>query len=865
MVAISSVAAGIAEAVVNQVRESSVPMSRLMFRRVENYLRGRDCATLIELRINLHHTVDPDEGPPRERLELSSAFQHEFVGAVRVDDARSRKFADDLWREIENRARGEAGRVDLSDKIFIRVSGPDRPLAERLALTLDPARRKVSAEIGAAIRQGMSQAYGRMVMPHSRPDYRLSLDRIYVPRKLRRRNVRGESEPAIAEDELTDRKFVLVGNPGAGKSTFIRRLVYRTATAAGSLVPVLVQLKRHQSIMEDFTTIIARELRPLVQRDLRPQQIADIFDAGDGLVVFDGLDEAGDINARRAAVTAIEAFASRYPLARIVITCREESYPVAKLDGDMFPVHWLPDFDAEQVDQYIHTWFELAPSDATTSSARAAAFLRESEHLLELRSNPLMLSLLCMLYQSEGYIPENTAEVYRECAELMLVRWDSVSEVPSLIKSSVQLAKFLVQELAHYFFYAIGGSGDAATESTLRRMVISHLEEREEEGSLTYDQQAQQFLDYCAERAWVLTQINVTSAGERVFGFTHRTFMEYYTARHLLRTSESAEELVRRLLPLITSGRSHVVPQVALQIYNLNRVDGGDACVKLLLTAAEHAHDSSRELAIVAFCVNFLAHNNIHNTTAEVLLERAFQLLGVTGSSNLLRALTAMSDKKSTRAETFALRVVARTEEDRERFADLRLGAGLVVRAPDVAYEVELGEVRHGLVDPAVFVQRHHPRALVYALLPGEGAKYVAGPAMKAIAERSPLNGAVKFVALAVRDVLPLPASVLPAIAAELDGVDLEALLAVFGLSWTGYAVLLSVVAAAAFEAELEWWLPERLLDELYIPVPGADSERAQFGRRLSIYCEEHDNVQSFLPLLRQWAESKMSFVDFAR
>ncbi|MGI5501537.1 NACHT domain-containing protein [Lentzea sp. CA-135723] len=734
MTAIATVVADLAETALTWA--SNTPMSQALRDRIAAYLHGPDCASLFELLCQLEHTEEGKFHQTAERSELAEAFRREFQRAVRRETQQSADFAASLWEVIEQNAPFRT--VDARDRIRIKVTGPDRPIAERLGLALDAGRRAESRATGEVIRAAMAGKYDRVVMPHSKSDFRFRVDQIYVPRTL----LLGD-DPA-AEDEVRDRRFVVVGNPGAGKSTFIRRILRRA-----ELVPLLVQLKQHQKLADDFVTIITRELGPVTQRAESRRHVADLLDAGEALVVFDGLDEVGDVQARRSAVAAIEAFAARFPLARIVVTCRQESYPVAPLDAVTFPAYRLPDFNPVQVARYVRTWFTLVHAES-----RIDGFLHDSEHLNDLRSNPLMLSLLCMLYQSEGYIPENTADVYRECSELMLVRWDAISQVPSVIRS-VKLAKFLVQELAQHFFFDLEGQGDES-EKTLERLVVAHLREREDEGAQSYHQQAREFLDYCAERAWVLTQVDTSVDGERRFGFTHRTFMEYYTACHVLRTCSTPEKIVERLLPMILTYQSQVVPQIALQMYDMNQVDGADTCVRLFL-----AH--GREfLTVTTFLVNFMVHNNLLRSTTEELLEAAFAVLGRTGDTLLHRSLSEVLQVRPARVERVAQAVLARTAV--EPGTDLRWGAGKMVADPSVAFEVALGDVRHGNVTLSAFAEEYGVKPLMYARLPPLPG-YVPGPAVKAWADGAQKISVFSYLLERWEEVLPIPASVVPGIA----------------------------------------------------------------------------------------------------
>jgi predicted NACHT family NTPase len=123
-------------------------------------------------------------------------------------------------------------------------------------------------------------------------------------------------------------------------------------------------------------------------------------------VIFDGLDELLDTSRRRDVSDRVEQFCSAYPLTRVLITSRVVGYEEASLDNEQFSCYRLGGFGEVEVTEYADKWFAVqdnfTPAEAENESR---AFLAESTGASDLRCNPLMLSLMCILYRGAGSLP----------------------------------------------------------------------------------------------------------------------------------------------------------------------------------------------------------------------------------------------------------------------------------------------------------------------------------------------------------------------------------------------------------------------------------------------------------------------------
>jgi hypothetical protein len=638
---------------------SRVPLADAQADIVARYLASRLCGGLLEL-LAILELAGHAQQRQHEQNGLAQSFTTELASRLDLPPDQARSLSGQLWADLVGRVRLQVNHLreaeafaddDLAYALLLTQrpgDGQSGPMlvpavVERSALSRDTQRIARAHQTVALIARATQTRYAKHVMLHTGEDYQIPIESLYVERTLISNETATATTVAmldggvidvvsgpmtllggrssdidaaddVTEDRLVDRRVVVVGNPGAGKSTFTRHLLYRLAVAGqqetidSPVAPMALELKDHPRPTASYLTVLAARLRVVTQAELDLDVIHDILVLGLATVVFDGLDEISAIDERHATVAAIEAFCYRYPLVRVVVTSREEGYVRARLDSRLFPVYRLPDFTDRQVGKYVHTWFELIASRRMLddSDKRASAFLADSVHVADLRNNPLMLSLLCVLYEYDGYIPENRPQVYEQCSRLLFEKWDRVRRVSMPFRPTADTVK-LVQELAYHLFGVAALQG-GETEQQLKRLIIGYFERNMADRSIPPATQAEEFLDYCAGRAWLLTNIGTSDRGERLFGFTHRTFMEYFAGCYLARHAKDAPGLIADIKAMISSGASEVVPQIAIQEFDNRAANGIDDCLHLLVTAPPKTNDSEAKqyLAFALRCLRFI-------------------------------------------------------------------------------------------------------------------------------------------------------------------------------------------------------------------------------------------------------------------
>lgn len=452
---------------------------------------------------------------------------------------------------------GTSAKIDRGD-LFASAAGNSLMLQ----------RLKSSARVhafAAKLRDQVAALHNRIRMPHIGISRSVRYDQLYVEPTL--------AAPFALRLGAPGERVLVLGDPGAGKSTLAAKFAHDIAVDGSGRVPFLLVLREFTTSFREGGRDLVHHLEKLCQApyNVKPPRdgVEYLLRTGRAVVILDGLDELVQTELRRRITSLVEGFAHLYPLVPILVTARKIGYEDAPLSDDLFVQGTIAEFGEEQVSGYVTRWFLL--DEATSPAERerlCASFMRDSRQIPELRSNPLLLTLLCAMYSSDRYLPRNLAQVYERCALMLFEQWDSRRGIPLPLKFHGRL-RGAVQHLAWQMFTA-RESGKALRRNRILHTLTEYLEAKlddRDEALAT----AEQFLEFCTGRAWILTDVGATETEPR-FGFTHRTFLEYFAAEHLVRTHRTAAGLWDALRPSIAQWE--VVAQIVLQLYDRN-VEGG--------------------------------------------------------------------------------------------------------------------------------------------------------------------------------------------------------------------------------------------------------------------------------------------------
>ena len=324
-------------------------------------------------------------------------------------------------------------------------------------------------------------------------------------------------ENAVAQYD----KLFILGKPGAGKTTFLKHTTLRAIKGEIEKAPVFVTLKELSDAELDIIPFMVQELG--VKRFANAEVFVEQWlTSGHAIVFFDGLDEVNQEGDNRKNITkALDRFVTQFSACGVLITCRVTATDYSL---EQFQYVEMADFDDEQMEYFIDHWF--AHDEAKRVDCKKSLLKdEETKAVRELAQVPLLLSLICVVFEETGEIPARRHELYEEATDALLVEWDAsrlIARDPIYEGLSFDHKKGL---LAHIAFKTFEKGDYFLPEKEVISLIEAYLKlilglEKTDGKKILQAMEAQHGI--FVERA------------RRIHSFSHLTLQEYFAAQYIV-------------------------------------------------------------------------------------------------------------------------------------------------------------------------------------------------------------------------------------------------------------------------------------------------------------------------------------------
>ncbi len=359
-------------------------------------------------------------------------------------------------------------------------------------------------------------------------------------------------------DERLGRHLALLGDAGSGKTTILRQLtgalahaaltrdaVYaaaQTGASTAELVPIFVPLRyyhhfcrqtdtRRPIALGSFAEFLPHFFKERYDLPLPAGFFRDLLHSGRALLALDGFDEVPDPDARRQVLEVVRRLAADSETGRntLILSSRVAAYGGATQLGGSFNTLWVQHLNAEERQAQVKQWVSgIKPY--SQRDLKATDILRrmpDGSPLAELAITPMIVTTLCVVYFYDHELPEQRAQLYRRCVDIMLyekLRPDEPGQVLADLAGKPDFKRQLLARLAFEMHLARQETANKEQAARWLQAGFRNLAETQREPA------ARKFLESITSRGTLVQE------RDRQFGFgrQHLTFKEFLAGYHLV-------------------------------------------------------------------------------------------------------------------------------------------------------------------------------------------------------------------------------------------------------------------------------------------------------------------------------------------
>lgn len=438
----------------------------------------------------------------------------------------------------------------------------------------------------------------------------------------------------VIDNDRDFKYLVILGDPGSGKSTLLQYLALKWTELPdlNQAIPLLIELRiymrnREEKQCQNFLDFFHQSSGSVCH--INQHKLHEQLQAGNALVMFDGLDEIFDVGKREDVITDIHRFSNDYPDVKIIVTSRVIGYKPQQLRDAKFSHFMLQDLEKEQIDNFINRWHDLTFNDEADKlriKNRLQTAIDTSSAILELAGNPLLLTMMAVLNRHQE-LPRDRPELYNQASRVLLHQWDVER---ALVADSRLDGKTIdykdKQSMLRQVAYQMqankqGLAGNLISDEDLEKTLTENLKTLEVSQPRTV---ARVTIEQLRTRNFILCFL-----GADCYAFVHRTFLEYFCAWEFVWRFEKSRTLSLEDLKNEVFGKHwqdeswHEVLRLIGGMVEANFVDE----IIEYLIAQNGESEEFRNLFLAAGCIGEVRNRNLIDSIATKLLNRLKDLI----------------------------------------------------------------------------------------------------------------------------------------------------------------------------------------------------------------------------------------------